>query len=160
MFDDRQQPRFHPRSPVQEGQSPAPYFVLALVAAIFIWTAQQYGIADLRAYIRHVTARTPSAAAPARSPRGDIRAVFSNDDYPAAALAKGEQGTVEARLSIDETGRVSGCTILQSSGSRSLDDATCSILERRARFYPARDSQGRAIASSVVTPPVAWRLAS
>jgi TonB family protein len=158
MFDDRHQPRSHPRSPVQQGQSPAPYFALALVAAILIWTIQQYGIADVRSYVRHISGNAPTTATPAHSPKGDVRAAFSADDYPAVAKAKGEQGTVQARLTIDKTGRVNGCTIVRSSGSRSLDSATCSILERRARFDPARDSEGRPITSTFVSPPVTWRL--
>jgi protein TonB len=53
---------------------------------------------------------------------------------------------------------VSGCEIIRSSGHKSLDDATCSILQRRARFTPARAADGQPIASTVVSPPIVWRL--
>jgi hypothetical protein len=33
---------------------------------------------------------------------------------------------------------VSRCNVVSSSGSSSLDNATCSILAKRARFTPAR----------------------
>jgi protein TonB len=87
-----------------------------------------------------------------------MRHVFSGDDYPAAAQVRGEEGDVRARLDVDTRGRVSRCTIVQSSGSESLDDATCRILEERARFAPARDAGGNPVADSVLTPPIVWRL--
>lgn len=71
--------------------------------------------------------------------------LFSTDDYPAAALLNDEQGTVEFAVAIDSTGRVAACSITQSSGSVSLDVTTCSIIQRRARFTPARDASGRAV---------------
>ncbi len=94
-----------------------------------------------------------------RPARGDLRTLFSVDDYPASAERKGEEGTVQANLAIDKAGRVSGCTILHSSGSKTLDNTTCSIMQRRARFVPARDVNGNAVPDAVVTPPVVWRLA-
>lgn len=92
------------------------------------------------------------------SRRGDVRSVFSSDDYPASAQAAGEQGMVQARLSVDQRGRVSDCAIVRSSGSTSLDSATCSILSRRAQFSPARATDGSAVASTYVTPPIVWKL--
>jgi len=64
-------------------------------------------------------------------------------DYPVAALRANEQGTTGFTLRVDKEGRVSGCTIKTSSGSPSLDEATCSMVTRRARFRPAADSEGR-----------------
>ena len=74
-----------------------------------------------------------------------ILAYFSNDDYPAAAMRAGEEGAVAFVLAVGTTGRVENCTVTQSSGSIALDAATCSIVSRRARFFPARDESGRAI---------------
>jgi protein TonB len=68
---------------------------------------------------------------------------FSADDYPAAAIRGGDQGFVAYRLEIGTDGRVSHCTIRQSSGSAPLDAATCRIVSRRSRFTPAQDSAGR-----------------
>jgi len=72
---------------------------------------------------------------------------FSSDDYPPAAMRAEQEGTVAVRLNVEATGRVSNCTIVSSSGSVALDAATCRIFRSRARFNPARDSEGRAIAS-------------
>jgi len=38
---------------------------------------------------------------------------------------------------------VSDCAIRQSSGSQLLDDWTCGLLKRRARFTPALDAAGK-----------------
>jgi protein TonB len=94
----------------------------------------------------------------AQDAKADVRTIFSSDDYPADAQRNGEEGTVQAELSIDARGRVRGCRVIRSSGHASLDSATCSILQRRARFKPAQDVNGDAVASSVVTPLVVWRL--
>ena len=68
--------------------------------------------------------------------------LFSTNDYPVAALRHEEQGTVAFAVAIDPTGRVTACSITQSSGSANLDVATCSIIQRRARFTPAREASG------------------
>jgi protein TonB len=155
MFDERQ--KVDTRSPVQPGQSAAPYFITAFVAAILVWTVQQYWIANSNS--EPVRQKAPARqAALGHSTQGDLRTVFSADDYPASAQANGEEGTVQAKLTVSASGRVSGCDIIRSSGHKSLDDATCSVLERRARFTPARAADGHSIASTVVTPPIVWRL--
>ena len=68
--------------------------------------------------------------------------LFSTDDYPADAIRKEQQGLVSYRATVGIDGRVSQCEIVVSSGSASLDKATCQIIQRRARFSPARDQQG------------------
>jgi TonB family protein len=60
--------------------------------------------------------------------------VFSDDDYPSASRAASEQGLVIASYVVGVDGRVSQCEIVQSSGFKRLDDATCSIIQRRFRF--------------------------
>jgi len=75
--------------------------------------------------------------------KGSLVGLFSSDDYPNSALSANEQGTTAVRLTIGTDGRVSACDITQSSGSSALDNATCNILRRRARFSPAMDSNGQ-----------------
>lgn len=78
--------------------------------------------------------------------RGEPARYYSMDDYPADALCRGEQGRTVATLTVDASGTPTQCAIDQSSGSRSLDAATCSIAIGRVRLEPARDERGRAIA--------------
>ena len=87
----------------------------------------------------------PEGPPPAVRATGQLAGLFSTDDYPAAALRNGEQGTVAITVAINAEGRVSGCAIRTSSGSAVLDAATGSIIHRRARFTPARDASGRPI---------------
>ena len=96
----------------------------------------------------------PSAAIRARA---NLNSYFSIDDYPARALHDREQGTVGVNLVIGPDGRIGGCTIADSSGSRALDEATCRILRSRARYTPARDSAGNPV-SGRDYGRVTWRL--
>jgi len=86
------------------------------------------------------------------------RPPVSHDDYPAEALRAGQQGLVEVRLAVDARGKVTGCTILRSSGAPSLDATTCTLLQARAGFTPARDAAGRAVADTY-DQKIAWRIA-
>lgn len=84
-------------------------------------------------------------------------ALITEDDYPAAALRNEQEGAVTVRLDISRQGRVTGCTILGSSGSSILDSATCRLFTMRARFTPARDRRGRAAADQKVTR-IIWQI--
>lgn len=77
-------------------------------------------------------------------------------DYPAESLTEHAQGTVGVQLAIDSEGYVSGCTVSSSSGFRSLDTATCSLIFMRGRFSPAHDAADQPTASIYATK-VTWR---
>jgi protein TonB len=90
--------------------------------------------------------------------RGDVRSLFSSDDYPASAQSAGAEGSAQAQLTIGTDGRVVGCSLIRSTGNGALDSATCNILRRRAKFTPARDSSGNATTDTYTTPTIVWRL--
>ena len=100
----------------------------------------------------------PRKSVSAQSAKGDVRTLFSADDYPASAQAAGAEGTAQAELTIGADGRVVGCNLIQSTGNSALDSATCSILRRRAKFTPARDSNGNPTTDTYRTPPIRWQL--
>ncbi|HEX5238574.1 MAG TPA: TonB family protein [Sphingomicrobium sp.] len=100
----------------------------------------------------------PHKAVSAQSAKGDVRTLFSPDDYPAAAQAANATGTAVAQLTIGPDGRVTGCNLVRSTGNSSLDSTTCSILRRRAKFTPARDSNGNPTTDTYTTPPIVWQL--
>lgn len=112
-----------------------------------------------------ITPRAPPAPPAPPAPRvsqaakakGNLLALFSNDDYPASALRNEEQGTTAVRLTIGPDGRVSDCAITSSSGSSALDNATCNILRRRARFTPAKDQAGNPI-SDTHSQRIRWEI--
>ena len=86
------------------------------------------------------------------------RMVFSIDDYPARALQSGEQGRVVAEWDVADDGVVESCHAIESSGSATLDDATCRIITRRMHYDPARNAAGDPVRSTDHMP-VVWAMA-
>ena len=80
-----------------------------------------------------------------------IGLVFMANDYPSDALRQGLQGTVGALAFVGTDGRVTGCKVIETSGSPSLDSQTCAVLERRARYQPARDASGTKLRAPIYT---------
>ena len=99
----------------------------------------------------------PAKITKAQSARGNLQGLFSSDDYPQDALRDEATGTTTVSLSIGTDGRVTGCNVTSSSGSRSLDNATCRVLRSRARFTPARLSNGQPT-TDTYTQRITWRL--
>ena len=54
----------------------------------------------------------------------------------------GGEGAVRFAVTVSPQGRVTACTILESSGDPRLDRESCQFLTRRARFDPARNDDG------------------
>ena len=90
-------------------------------------------------------------------PVGDPARWIVDADYPTAAKAARQSGTVGFVLTVDPDGTVSDCTVTQSSGSRLLDSATCRLIARRARLLGARDSDNQP-RSAQWTNQVSWTL--
>jgi protein TonB len=84
--------------------------------------------------------------------------VLYANDYPFEARRHGWEGTVIADLTISARGAVDKCDIVKSSGYKLLDDTTCSILVKRARFHPAHDKDGKAVADMVRSPGIHWEV--
>ena len=74
---------------------------------------------------------------------------LSNADYPGGLGEAGIGGTVSVLYAVETDGRVSDCRVTRSSGSPRLDETTCRLIERRFRFAPARDRQGRPVRSRI-----------
>ena len=143
-----------PRSPVQPGGNPARYFLMGGAAAVALALLVQY-IAD------RPTTETTTASRANRGPSplvGSMGGIISDDDYPALALDRNEQGTTAITLGVDRSGRVAGCTVTNSSGSELLDRTTCALARRRARFIPARDVNGDPVPAKYSTR-ITWRIA-
>lgn len=70
---------------------------------------------------------------------------IKNSDYPRGAYKARAEGTVDARFMVATNGRAEGCAVIRSSGNAELDAATCRLIERRYRYKPARDAEGRAV---------------
>ena len=98
----------------------------------------------------------PARVQPARA-RANLASYVSNEDYPQDAIRNGDQGRTSFVLTVGTNGRVTGCSVTSSSGSNSLDRATCRILTSRARFTPAHDSSGNPV-SDKVSGTIRWVL--
>jgi protein TonB len=72
----------------------------------------------------------------------------TQDDYPARALREERQGTTGFTVSYDAGGKPTGCNVTSSSGSPDLDETTCKVVMRNARFIPGVDSEGNKVAGS------------
>lgn len=59
------------------------------------------------------------------------------------------QGYGHLWLTVSERGRVTDCSVLQTTGNAQVDQALCSLMIRQSRWAPARDRQGRPIAVRV-----------
>jgi hypothetical protein len=90
--------------------------------------------------------------------KGDIRTLFSSDDYPAEAFWRNQGGTSQFLLLIDDTGKVAGCDVVVASGIPTLDVMGCQVIRERAKFTPALDAKGKPVRSTYVTPPIVWKM--
>lgn len=70
-------------------------------------------------------------------PKSNPASWATDADYPSRALRANEQGTTGFRVTIGPDGRVTDCQVTSSSGSQELDQTTCTLVTRRARFKPA-----------------------
>ena len=93
---------------------------------------------------------------PARA-KANLASYLSDADYPADAIRREEQGATRFRLAVGTDGHVTSCTVTGSSGSASLDLATCRLMKARARFSPARDTSGNPT-TDVVSSTIVWRI--
>ncbi|MCL6249569.1 energy transducer TonB [Altererythrobacter sp. KTW20L] len=86
----------------------------------------------------------PKSAVPRNGPTGWV----TNADYPRRGITQGLEGDVTYMLDVGLNGRATACRIVSSSGHSVLDQATCRLIERRARFDPATDRTGAQVAGT------------
>lgn len=90
-------------------------------------------------------------------PSGNLAQFVTDRDYPAEALSRNLSGTSVVAVAVEADGRISECAPVSGDRIPSLDEATCRVFLRRARMMPARDAQGNAIRSQLVTR-ITWRI--
>ena len=95
-------------------------------------------------------AAVQAEALPAPRPSTNASTWFDKNDYPSAAIRTGEEGAVKFALDVSATGAVTGCRIVESSGFADLDAQTCASAMIHARFDPAVDAHGKAVAGTYV----------
>jgi protein TonB len=96
---------------------------------------------------------TPKAATPRTNPAGWV----TTDDYRSNWIRQEMTGKARFRLDVAADGRVTNCAITGSSGHPQLDAATCALVSKRAKFQPARGSEGEPVAGSY-SNAIDWQL--
>lgn len=91
------------------------------------------------------------------TPRSNPGSWITTRDYPTRALMNEESGRATFRVTVNRFGLPNQCVIIASSGSETLDRATCNLVNRRAFFYPARDADGNPV-ESTVAQSVNWAI--
>ena len=94
----------------------------------------------------------PPSKARGASPDGQGRwAARIQENYPARAIRDETEGSVGVRVTISPQGRVTACSVTNSSGSPVLDEAACDGMTRYARYNPALDDAGNPTSGSAST---------
>jgi TonB family protein len=130
----------------------------------------QYLGAEVNFQLTPVSASRP--APPAQSPAGNTEPgsppppptgpiattshAVAAADYPPAAVRLQEQGNVLIKYLVTESGRVSECNVMVSSGKSILDDAACALAEKNWKFKPATE-EGKPVAQ-YLTAEVVFQL--
>jgi TonB family protein len=90
-------------------------------------------------------------------PLGKAQNWIGSSDYPSSAVYAGLQGNTRILYTIGVDGRAADCRVVVSSGNKELDASACRSIVAKARFDPAQDSTGRAVASHSVAT-ISWRI--
>lgn len=93
-----------------------------------------------------------SLPVPAQPRVPDVRALFSADDWPAFLH---DSRTVYTRTTVRPDGSIQGCVVEAKSGEPKLDTYTCELILKRAKFLPAKWSDGTEV-YGVIRVPVSW----
>jgi TonB family protein len=94
------------------------------------------GLTFLAAPALVAAAATPALPDSPPQPSGNPGGWVTANDYPHTSDPYAS-GTTQFQLAVDALGKVTDCTITQSSGHAELDAATCQLLRERAAFVPA-----------------------
>ncbi len=136
-----------------EVKTPATATDLAKASCLAAYTARYkkslYGASAMP--LKFVWSASGSQVVPARPGHAARLASppFSGEfSYPADAMKKNETGRVVADIDVAADGRPIACRIRRSSGSISLDDATCEVMMKLGRFEPAVDVFGAPLAGT------------
>ncbi|MCB2088590.1 MAG: TonB family protein [Sphingomonadaceae bacterium] len=90
-------------------------------------------------------------------PRNNPGSWVTPNDYRGRWIAEELTGTASFKLEVGTNGKVERCTITKSSGHAALDEATCDLVTRRAKFRSAQDETGAKVSGSY-TNSVRWQL--
>lgn len=101
-------------------------------------------LAQLDACAATLTPRDPETIV-AVKPRMTRPPAIGPGDLPLEGATRREVGY---RLTISPEGKIAGCEIVRSSGSRELDDQVCRLLRTGSRFTPGTNAAGKPVTAT------------
>lgn len=90
------------------------------------------------------------------TPTGNPAKWATTDDYPAKMVFNGTSAFVTFKVNVDERGSVADCVVLEATNPPEIGSHTCRLIEKRAKFAPARDKDGKPVKDFYVNR-VFWR---
>lgn len=103
------------------------------------------------------TKNTPENKIPTTSPALLRGFSIKRSDYPKIAKKQRVEGKVRFKLTVNRKGNPIACEVTSTSGSTELDNKTCTILLKRSRFSPAKNSAGEPV-SDFYRSSINWKL--
>ena len=91
------------------------------------------------------------------TPRGNPGDWITQSDYRSSWIRREMTGVASFSVGVGTNGRVTNCTVDRSTGYDALDNATCKLIAKRARFNPAKDRNGDTVAGDY-SSSVRWQL--
>lgn len=99
----------------------------------------------------------PRVQPKAAEPRNNPGSWVTNSDYRSSWINREYSGTASFTVRVGSNGRVESCSVTGGTAPQELKDATCRLIERRARFRPATDGNGDEVAGSY-SSTVRWQI--
>lgn len=91
------------------------------------------------------------------SPDNNPGTWVTTSDYRSSWINREYTGTASFTLRVNTDGRVESCSITGGSAPSELKEATCRLIERRARFEPATDGNGNEVPGTY-SSTVRWQI--
>ncbi|MEP2737132.1 MAG: energy transducer TonB [Erythrobacter sp.] len=91
------------------------------------------------------------------SPRNNASRWVTDSDYKSSWIRREMAGVAKFSLGVGTNGRVTDCRVTSSTGYDALDNATCKLIAKRARFTPAKDGSGKTVEGSF-SSSIRWNL--
>lgn len=70
----------------------------------------------------------------------------------------GSDSATKMEISVDAKGKVTGCVVVESSGSADLDEKACNLIIEKAKFGPRIDPQLKMPIAYSFFQRVVWRI--
>ena len=99
---------------------------------------------DFKELCRRFLEQNRSARIGMPDPKYPIQSWIGPADYPRELLGTGKSGLTSVEVSIGPSGAVTDCRVVETSGTKELDEAVCNAAREKGRFLPRIGAEGKA----------------